>query len=214
MRVREWMTIDPVTVTPQTSMLNARRLLGSHGVRHLPVVAPGDYVVGMISDRDVLLRDDEVTRVLSTLQSDLLAGRYRRIETIMAAPVHVVRADEPVSLAAKLMLRWHVSGLPVVENRRLVGIITTADCLRALLYELDQDRRQRESVTVNGDPDWCKITPMPPGDDRPGRPVAPRPSRAATIQASPAPVAVDDAVARIAEREPARGAKETAGLAG
>lgn len=141
---------------------------------------------GMISDRDVLLRDEEVTRVLSTLGSDLLAGRYRRIETIMA-PVHVVRADEPVSLAAKLMLRRHVSGLPVVGNRRLVGIITTADCLHALLYELDQDRRQRKSVTVNGDPDWCKITPMPPGDDRPGRPVAPRPSRAATIQASPPP---------------------------
>lgn len=177
MRVRQWMTREPITVTAQTSVLIARRLLHAHGVRHLPVVDGGERVVGMVSDRDVLLRDSQVAQALSALQSDLLSGRYRRVETIMTSPVHAVGSHEPVSRAANLMLGWQVSGLPVVDHGRLVGIITTTDCLRALLSALDQGgRRQREPGLLDGDPDWHKITPMPPGDDRPGRPVSPQPA--------------------------------------
>lgn len=136
MRVRDWMTADPVTVTPQTSVLNARRLLRLHGVRHLPVVDGGD-VVGIVSDRDLLVGDSQVAQALSTLQSDLLGGRYRTVDTIMATPVHVIRADEPVRVAAERLQRWRISGLPVTDQGRLVGIITTTDCVRALLHIVD-----------------------------------------------------------------------------
>lgn len=151
MRVRHWMTRAPVTVTTQTSVLAARRLLHANHVRHLPVVDADGRVVGMVSDRDVSLRDSELSQALSALQSDLLSGRYRRIETMMTAPVHVAAPDEPVRLAADLMLRWQVSGLPVVDEGCLVGIITTSDCLRALLRELDRGQpRPRRNGTAQG----------------------------------------------------------------
>lgn len=143
MRVRQWMT-HPVTVTPQTSVLNARRLMRVQRVRHLPVVTGAARVVGMISDRDVSLTDSQTVQALSALQSDLVLGRYRPVETVMSKPVQVLAADEPVSLASDLMLRWRVSGLPVVEQGTLVGIITTTDLLRALSSELGRQRADAE----------------------------------------------------------------------
>lgn len=141
MRVQEWMTADPVTVTPQTSVLNARRILRAQGVRHLPVV-DGDRVVGMLSDGDLLLRDSQVTQALSALQSDLLGGRYRRVESIMVTSVRVTQPDDTVRAAAETMQRWKINSLPVIEDGRLIGIITTTDCLRALLCLLDHQGGQ------------------------------------------------------------------------
>jgi acetoin utilization protein AcuB len=130
--VRRWMTPDPVTVTPETSVLVARRLLQTNGVRHLPVVTVAGRVVGMVSDRDLIMRDVQLVQALSALQSELVGGRYRRVETVMSAPARIVAPDEPVGRAADMMLCWGVSSLPVVDHGRLVGIVTTTDCLRAL----------------------------------------------------------------------------------
>jgi len=172
MRVRQWMTENPITITPQTSVHNARRVLHAHRMRHLPVVDGDDQVVGMVSDRDLLMSGNQMVQALSSLQSDLLSGFYRSVETIMTVPVQTVGPNEPVSRAAKLMLHKRVSALPVLDKGRLVGIITTSDCFRALLNESDQDRQwgRRLQDHDDHDPDWHKIMPMPPGDDRPGRP--------------------------------------------
>lgn len=143
MRVRDWMTPEPVTVTPQTSVMNARRILRAHEIRHLPVVE-GDRVVGMLSDADLLLRDSQMAQALSALQSDLLGGRYRRVASIMITPVEVVQPDETVRAAAAKLEGCRVNSLPVVEGGRLIGIITTTDCLRALLRLLDEAALQSE----------------------------------------------------------------------
>lgn len=168
MRVEQWMTPDPVTVSPRTSVLNARRMMRLHGIRHLPVVVE-DRVFGMLSDRDVLLRDADVAQALSVLQSDLLFGRSRAVEAVMRSPVHTARAAEPIGGAAQIMLDARVSGLPVVADGRLVGIITSSDCLRALRHRPAAGRRP--DVVVD-DPDWYKLVRMGPGDERPGRPLA------------------------------------------
>lgn len=166
--VHEWMTKDVVTVSPHTSVLNARRLLEGHGIRHLPVVDDG-RVVGMLSDRDVLIRDQQVAQGLSVLQSELLAGQYRPVAAMMSAPPRVVSAGEPVVSAVRNMLARRISALPVLEAGGLVGIITISDCLRGLVHELGRPR----SAVRDDDPEWYKPMPMPPGDERPGRPAPP-----------------------------------------
>lgn len=137
MRIRDWMTRHPVTVTPQTSVLYARRLLEGNRIRHLPVVTEGDRLVGIVSDRDVVLRDGEVIDALAAVQSDLASGRYRHLGEVMSTPPRVVRPDDPIGVAVDLCLRWKVGALPVVERGRLVGILTTTDCLRAFARVLD-----------------------------------------------------------------------------
>lgn len=90
--------------------------MATHGIRHLPVVAEG-RVVGVLSDRDVraAFPGDSVGKAMSS-------------------PAHVVRDDDSVEAAARLLLSRRISALPVLDARNeLVGMITTTDCLLALL---------------------------------------------------------------------------------
>jgi len=183
------------------SVLNARRLLATCQVRHLPVVEDG-LVVGMLSDRDLTVGDRQVARSLSTLQSELVAGRYRTVATVMTSPVRTIRPHDPLTLAAREMMRARVGALPVVERGVLVGILTTTDCLAALLEVLGERRR---GATVSrspaeDDPEWFRMNPMPPGDERPGRG---EPARAAQPARQAAGAAASVAPPRVRE-DPAR----------
>ncbi len=135
MRVREWMSPDPVTVAPSTSVDEARHLLDTYGVRHLPVVDHG-RVVGMISDRDVRLAH----RALATAPAD---REQVDVAAVMSTPVHVVDADAEIEQAARLMLSRRISALPVLDNGELVGLVTTTDCLLASLTPV-VDQQQAE----------------------------------------------------------------------
>jgi acetoin utilization protein AcuB len=130
--VSAWMTPQPLTVTPATSVLEARRLLRRYGIRHLPVVEHG-RVVGMVSSRDVEIGDQVVVASLSALQSDLINGRYRAVETVMSAPAVVMRSTDTVADAARVMVGRGIGAVPVVDGPRLVGLLSIVDCVVALL---------------------------------------------------------------------------------
>lgn len=134
MRVRDWMSPDPVTVAPSTTVREARKLLRYYGVRHLPVVER-DRVVGMLSDRDVRI-DDGVLDLIAAASADPeeASGAMREVRLVMSSPVHVIGPEEAVEAAARAMLSWRVSALPVVNGQnQLLGLITTTDCLLASL---------------------------------------------------------------------------------
>ena len=134
MRVRDWMSPDPVTVSPSTSVREARQLMRYYGVRHLPVVER-ERVVGMLSDRDVRI-DDSALDMIAAASAEIgeVAGEQREVQLVMSAPVHVIGPSEAVEAAARAMLSWRVSALPVVDGEgTLLGLITTTDCLLASL---------------------------------------------------------------------------------
>ena len=118
MLVSNRMTKDPVTVTPDDLLIQGRLKMQKGSFRRLPVVTDGQ-LVGIITDRD--MREH--------------AGYLDRTE------VKAVMSRKPLSLtpattleaAAQLLLKHKIGGLPVVENARLVGIITTSDVLQAFL---------------------------------------------------------------------------------
>lgn len=132
MRVRDWMTSDPIVASPDTEVGEARRLLHANGIRHLPVVG-GNRLVGMVSDRDVRIDDRSLRRIAALERLGEVTGEGKPLEVVMATPPHVVGPEETVAAAARLLLSRRVSALPVVEDHALVGIITTTDCLLALL---------------------------------------------------------------------------------
>jgi acetoin utilization protein AcuB len=160
MYVRDWMTANVLTATPQMSVLYVRCLLDCHGIRHLPVM-DGERLVGMVSARDVRLADPALAASLTPLQSDIVNGHYRPVEMIMSQPVRTVSSSATLATAAELMLDHGICALPVVDDGRLVGILTTSDCLRAIrrcLQTMPADGRTAEPLTT------------PPGDDRQGKP--------------------------------------------
>lgn len=137
MRVREWMTADPLTVGLSTEVREARRILRTAGIRHLPVVDDG-RLLGIVSDRDVRIDDRSLRRLEALERLGETVGEGKPVETVMSAPPHVIGPDEPVDEAARLMLSRRINALPVVDdNQQLVGIITTTDCLLAFLAAHD-----------------------------------------------------------------------------
>lgn len=132
MQVRDWMTSDPIVATPDTEVREARRLLHANGIRHLPVVGSG-RLVGIVSDRDVRIDDRSLRQLAALERLGDVVGEGKPLEVVMSSPPYVVGPDESVSAAARQMLSRRISALPVVEDGALIGILTTTDCLLALL---------------------------------------------------------------------------------
>jgi acetoin utilization protein AcuB len=136
MTVGDVMTRHVISVTPATSVLSARRLLHTAGVRHLPVVDDG-RLVGILSDRDLSPGERRHNHVSDT-EAAIMMGR-RPVRGIMSAPVRWARPDDDLLFAIKQMLDWKISALPVLDNGRLTGMLTTTDCLATLLRVIRGD---------------------------------------------------------------------------
>ncbi len=131
MHVKEWMSQPPITVPPSTAVYEARRLMEEKQIRHLPVVER-DRLVGIITDRDIRLNLPSPATSLSIWEINYLLARLT-VGEVMTKPVVTTEPDRPVEDAARLMLERRIGALPVVEDGRLVGIITETDLLRAWL---------------------------------------------------------------------------------
>lgn len=130
MKISHHATGNVQFINPETSIDEAIALMEKSNIHHLPVLE-ADKVVGMLSDRDILLgvggltssqrnaKDDDGERVLGA----------RCVGQIMTTPVITMSPDDTVVQAARLMIERKISALPVVENEKLVGILTDADLL-------------------------------------------------------------------------------------
>ncbi|HEX6256368.1 MAG TPA: CBS domain-containing protein [Euzebyales bacterium] len=133
MRVREWMSPDPVTIEIDETVRQARELLSDHGFRHLPVVERGS-LVGIVSDRDVMIRPRALRAAMRDRAVEDLLDDARPVEAVMSSSPHVIAPDAAVDDAARLLVSRRVGALPVVDaDDGLVGIITAVDCLLASL---------------------------------------------------------------------------------
>ncbi len=131
MLVRDWMTPDPVTVAPDTPVLEAIKLLKEKGFRRLPVLENG-RLVGIVTDKDLKEAMPSKATTLSVWELNYLLAKLT-VSEVMAKPVITVQAEEPLEEAALLMEEYKVGGLPVLEGDRLVGMITITDVLRSFI---------------------------------------------------------------------------------
>ncbi len=131
MLVRDWMTPAPVTITPDTPVIDAIKLLKEQGFRRLPVMQDGK-LVGIVTDKDLKDAMPSKATTLSIWELNYLLSKLS-VSEVMAKPVITVTADEPLEEAALLMEEYKVGGLPVLEDGQLVGIITITDVLKAFI---------------------------------------------------------------------------------
>ncbi len=131
MLVREWMTPTPRTVTADTPVMDAMQRLRDGGYRRLPVVRDG-RLIGIVTDRDLKEATPSKATTLSVYELNYLLSKLQ-VKDVMRTPVITVRADDPIEQAALLMEEHRVSGLPVLEEGTLVGILTITDLMRALV---------------------------------------------------------------------------------
>ena len=120
-RVHDWMTRSVATVHPGDTVEHAARLMDENDCGALPVVLGNGRLIGMITDRDL------VVRLLARGRDPLRA----RVGDAMTEDVHALRMDEDADAALDLMARHKVRRIPVVDDRgRIVGMLSQADVAR------------------------------------------------------------------------------------
>ena len=131
MYIARYMIKEPVTVTPEMLLPEARRLLTENNFRHLPVVDREGQLVGMISDRD--LRSAYPSSMLSESESLQVYERVKRavVADIMSVDCVGLTPESTLDDALLLFDRDRMGALPVLDDGRVVGIFSSRDLLAA-----------------------------------------------------------------------------------
>ena len=145
--VADWMTENVLAVETFDSIAVARQLMAKHRVNQLPVM-DNNTLVGIVTDRDI--RDAYPTSLMidRTEAIDRFADKVT-VEAVMTHDVFVVRPDTPLMTAVGLLRRHRIGSLPVIRDKKLVGIITRSDILDFVLRGDDKDEHKRSKPIVS-----------------------------------------------------------------
>lgn len=140
-QVQDWMSREPVTVRPDTSAYEAYDLMRQRKVRRLPVVGRDGGLVGIVTRSDIeqampAARGEQERRHAAFE----LAGTM--VDELMTREPITITPETPIYQAAETINKAKVSGLPVVSNGRLVGIITESDIFRLVVEMWRQQEAQ------------------------------------------------------------------------
>lgn len=172
LKIADVMTKPVLTVRRDTPLKDVARLLIDSGVSGVPVVDDDGSVLGVISEADFLLKEQGAGEIhhrrLARLLGESTETRHqidvigaRKAGQAMTAPAVTIEAARPLREAATVMTSRRVNRLPVVDQGRLVGIVTRADLVRAYVRS-DEElvRAIREEVLLRVlwvDPDGFEV---------------------------------------------------------
>lgn len=179
MKASEVMQRNPITVTASTTIADAVHFMVTDRISSLPVVNEFGEVVGMVSEGDLLRRVELGTaasnsRWLTWLGSRGRAAREyvrshaRRVGEVMTASVVAVAPDTELSEVVSLMESRRIKRVPVLENGRLIGIITRWGLMRVLegllprtsIRPMDDEELRRRLLSSVKEQSWAPRTPF------------------------------------------------------
>lgn len=131
--VTQIMSKDLVTLNPTQSLYDAEKLFNKHSIRHIPVVE-GERIVGVISRSDLLrISFADLNENEETVDS-VVYDMYTIPQVMTRVPVSV-ESDATVKEVAEILAKQSFHSIPVVDNGKLVGIVTTTDLINYLLEQ-------------------------------------------------------------------------------
>jgi acetoin utilization protein AcuB len=132
MIVAKRMMRNPVFVDENDSMKKAMDLLKEREIRHLPVLKDGEKLVGIVTERDIKQASPSPATALEIREIYYLLDKVK-VKQIMTRRPYTVSSNAPIEEAALIMREKKIGCLPVVEEGRLVGILTETDILDAFI---------------------------------------------------------------------------------
>ncbi len=135
MLVKDRMTPDPITITPDISFPDAFRILRERRIRHLPVVNKKGKLIGIVARTDLLHASPSKATSLSIFELNYLLANLH-ISEVMSSPPITVPEDAPLEEAARLMVQQKIGCLPVLREGNLVGMITETDIFKIFVEVL------------------------------------------------------------------------------
>jgi acetoin utilization protein AcuB len=132
MPVKDWMSQDLVTIEEDTSIMKASRIMKQNEFQHLPVLSHG-RLAGIVSDRDLKEATPSKATSLDIHELYYLLDKIT-VKSLMPKDLYTIAPGDTVEKAAAVMLKRHISALPVVDAQgTLAGIITKGDIFRAFV---------------------------------------------------------------------------------
>jgi acetoin utilization protein AcuB len=121
MKIKSFMIADPITITEKATIKEAIEIMKANSIRHLPVVGEENLLKGFVTLADLKL----------ALIPSMVAG-LSLADVMIINPI-TVDPNSDIEIAAQLIYKYKIGGIPVVKKERLVGIITESDLLRAFI---------------------------------------------------------------------------------
>ncbi|NNF98492.1 MAG: CBS domain-containing protein [Desulfobacteraceae bacterium] len=121
MKIKSLMISNPITIPKNASVAEALELMKNNSIRHLPVVNSNKSLLGFVTLADLK------QGLIPSMVGDLL------LKDIMIQNPITVGSEDDIELAARLIYLKKISGMPVVEQNQVIGIITESDILRAFI---------------------------------------------------------------------------------
>jgi CBS domain-containing protein len=164
MHARDVMTRDLVTVKPDATVAEAAELMAKHDVSALPVVDAHNHLVGILSEADLLRREEIGTQTdrplwiesmipAATRAAEFAKSHGKRVDEVMSSEVITATEDAPLARIASILERHRIKRVPIVRDDRLVGIVSRANLIQALAVAAlapvvapDSDRRIRQEL--------------------------------------------------------------------
>jgi len=167
-----------ISVTPDHTVQDAAKLMLENGISGLPVIDASNRLVGIVSESDLMRHVEAGTErhrswwLRMVMSRESMAGQYvrenaRRIADVMTKSVVTAAPDTPVRTLADMLERNGIKRLPIVQNGKVVGIVSRANLLRALARgDLAEQHRKthsneglRESILARiGAEPWARTT--------------------------------------------------------
>ena len=154
MKAMDVMVRDVITVSPGDDVADAVQLLADYDVSALPVVDDGENVVGIISEADLLHREEigtekrrpwwlEAVTPASSLAGEFAKSHGRRVEEVMSTNIIAASEDTPLGEIATLLERHRIKRVPILRSGKLVGIVSRGNLIQALASSASSGRRRR-----------------------------------------------------------------------
>lgn len=138
MKIKNWMQSEPVTIDRQALLQDASALMKEYGIRHLPVVDDEENMIGFITESD--LRHFSFPSMVEDIP----------VHQVMVLNPITINPNASIETAARLIHDYKIGGLPVLDKKKLVGIITLSDILAAFIEVMGLLKKStRIDVIVN-----------------------------------------------------------------
>ena len=130
--VSKIMTSDPISINLTNHVKDAIAIFKDNNIHHLPVVS-GDKLIGMISKTDI----ERISYVNDVSNDKAQTAIYDmlKIEQVMTKQLETVKSEDQIRDAAELLAKGNYHALPVVNEGKLTGIVTTTDVLNYMLEQ-------------------------------------------------------------------------------
>jgi CBS domain-containing protein len=134
---------DVITIGPEDDVARAVKMLADYDISALPVVDPNRHILGILSEADLLNREEigtekqrprwlEAVTPSHVLATDYSKSHGRKVCELMSEAVITAKADTPLSEIAALLERKRIKRVPIVEDGKLIGIVSRANLIQAL----------------------------------------------------------------------------------